>query len=164
MSRSGWPGSCYYIRVFVRPGICVAFAFVDTYIQHLGVLRYCEYKVYSTCPFTDGNRVARVSWLPFVVPNTKFGKWEGLKYSKGKPPSFAPFVLLLSPFELLLLPSGHLPYTPSGLQLDCRSSGRTRKINFLSNQKGYDKSETSFGKLSLKRIQIFHVYFCTTNF
>ena len=33
------------------------------------------------------------------------------------------------------------------------------KINLSANQKGYDNSETTVGKLSAKRIQIFQVYF-----
>ena len=49
------------------------------------------------------------------------------------------------------------------LQLDCRSSARTRKINLLSNQKGYDNSETNVGKLSTRRIQIWLVYFYLGN-
>ena len=40
------------------------------------------------------------------------------------------------------------------LQLDCQSARRTRNINFASNQKGYDNSETTVGKLSARRIQI----------
>ena len=43
------------------------------------------------------------------------------------------------------------------LQLDCRSARRTRKINLLVNQKGYDNSETTDEKLSARRIQIFPV-------
>ena len=34
-----------------------------------------------------------------------------------------------------------------------------KKINFLTSQKGYDNSETTVGKLSARRIQIFQVPF-----
>ena len=34
------------------------------------------------------------------------------------------------------------------VQLDYRSARRTQKINFPTNQKGYDNSETTVGKLS----------------
>ena len=47
-----------------------------------------------------------------------------------------------------------------GKRLDCRSSGRTRKINLPTNQKGYDTFETTVGKLSARRIQIYPDYFC----
>ena len=46
------------------------------------------------------------------------------------------------------------------VQLDCRSSGRTRIINLPTNQKGYNTFETTVGKLSARRIQFFPVYFC----
>ena len=46
------------------------------------------------------------------------------------------------------------------VQLDCRSSGRTRIINLPTNQKGYDTFETTVGKLSARRIQIYPDYFC----
>ena len=35
-----------------------------------------------------------------------------------------------------------------------------QKINFPANQKGYDNSKTTVGRLSAKRIQIFRVQFC----
>ena len=38
------------------------------------------------------------------------------------------------------------------LQLDCFSCGRTRIINLVSNQKGYETFETTVGKLSARRI------------
>ena len=47
-----------------------------------------------------------------------------------------------------------------GLQLDCSPSRRTRNINFPTNRKGYDKSETTCEKHSARRIQICRVYFC----
>ena len=34
------------------------------------------------------------------------------------------------------------------------------QINLPSNQKGYDTSETTIGKLSVRRIQIYPDYFC----
>ena len=37
---------------------------------------------------------------------------------------------------------------------------RTRIINLPKNQKGYDTFETTVGKLSARRIQIFPDYFC----
>ena len=40
------------------------------------------------------------------------------------------------------------------LQLDCFSWRRTRIINLVSSQKGYDTFETTVGKLSTRRIQI----------
>ena len=46
------------------------------------------------------------------------------------------------------------------LQLDCQCFGRTRIINLPTNQKGYDTFETTVGKLSARRIQIFPGYFC----
>ena len=46
------------------------------------------------------------------------------------------------------------------LQLDRTASARTRKINLSANQKGYDKSETLYEKLSARRIQICGDYFC----
>ena len=46
------------------------------------------------------------------------------------------------------------------LQLDCWSATRTRMINLPTNQKGYGTFETTVGKLSERRIQIFPVYFC----
>ena len=49
------------------------------------------------------------------------------------------------------------------VQLDWTPMTSTRKINFLRNQKGYDKSQTSFGKFSSRKIQICLAYFCATN-
>ena len=49
------------------------------------------------------------------------------------------------------------------IQLDCWSSGRTRKIYLARNQKGYDNSKTTVGKLLARRIQIWVVYFCLGN-
>ena len=46
------------------------------------------------------------------------------------------------------------------LQLDCQSARRTQKINLPTNQKGYDTFETTVGKISARRIQIFPDYFC----
>ena len=48
----------------------------------------------------------------------------------------------------------------TGLQLDCFSWRRTRIINLPANQKGYDTFETTVGKLSTRRIQIYPDYFC----
>ena len=45
------------------------------------------------------------------------------------------------------------------IQLDCWSSGRTRKIYLARNQKGYDNSKTTVGKLLARRIQIWVVFF-----
>ena len=50
------------------------------------------------------------------------------------------------------------------LQLNCSPSRCTRKINSQTNQKGYDKSETTCGKLLARRIQICCVYFCVIDF
>ena len=44
--------------------------------------------------------------------------------------------------------------------LDWKPSRRTRKINSWKNRKGYGKSETSYGKLLTRRIQICWVCFC----
>ena len=46
------------------------------------------------------------------------------------------------------------------LQLDCWSATRTQIINLPTNQKGYDTFETTAGKLSARRIQIYPDYFC----
>ena len=46
------------------------------------------------------------------------------------------------------------------LQLDCQSARRTQNINLPENQKNYDNSETTVGKLSMRRIQIYPDYFC----
>ena len=43
--------------------------------------------------------------------------------------------------------------------LDWTSNTSRRKINLPTNQKGYDKSETTDEKLLARRIQIFRVYF-----
>ena len=40
----------------------------------------------------------------------------------------------------------------------------TQKINFPTNRKGYDKSETTVGKLSSSRIWFCRVYFCLVKF
>ena len=48
---------------------------------------------------------------------------------------------------------------PIGVQLDWTSNTSRQKINFLTNQRGYDKSETTIRKLSTRRIQICLVYF-----
>ena len=53
--------------------------------------------------------------------------------------------------------------TCSIIQLDCFSWRRTQKINLASNQKDYDNSETTVGKLSARIIQIFPGYFCLGN-
>ena len=45
------------------------------------------------------------------------------------------------------------------VQLDWTSNTSRQKINFPTNQKGDDNSETIVGKLSARRIQIFRVYF-----
>ena len=45
------------------------------------------------------------------------------------------------------------------VQLSLTPSTRTRKINLPANQKGYDNSETTIGKFSARRIQIFQVPF-----
>ena len=49
------------------------------------------------------------------------------------------------------------------VQLDCFSWRRTRIINLPSNQKGYDNSETTVGKLLARIIQIFPGNFCLGN-
>ena len=46
---------------------------------------------------------------------------------------------------------------------DCWSGIRTRKIFLSANQKDYDSSETSIGKLSTRRIQIYPDYFWLGN-
>ena len=38
------------------------------------------------------------------------------------------------------------------------------KIDSRTNREGYDGSETTVGKLSAMRIQIYRVYFCSTHF
>ena len=50
------------------------------------------------------------------------------------------------------------------LQLGWTSKMSRRKINFQKNQKGYDYSETTIGKLSARKIQIFQVYLCVIHF
>ena len=51
-------------------------------------------------------------------------------------------------------------YVQAEIQLDCQSARRTRKINFLTNQKGYDNSETTIEKLSARRVQICRAHVC----
>ena len=46
------------------------------------------------------------------------------------------------------------------IQLACFSWRRTRIINLPANQKDYDTFETTVGKLSAMRIQIYPDYFC----
>ena len=46
------------------------------------------------------------------------------------------------------------------VQLDCFSCGRTQIINLPENQKGYETFETTFGKLSARRIRFCPVHFC----
>ena len=50
------------------------------------------------------------------------------------------------------------------LQLNWLSAIRKRKINSLTNRQGYDKSETSIGKLLAKKIQICCEHFCIIHF
>ena len=50
------------------------------------------------------------------------------------------------------------------LQLDWTPSRNTRKIKSRTNQKGYDKSETTVGKLPARRVQIFRARFCIIHF
>ena len=50
------------------------------------------------------------------------------------------------------------------LQLDCSPNRRTRKINFPTNRKVDDKSETAYKKLPARRIQICWIYFCVIHF
>ena len=38
-----------------------------------------------------------------------------------------------------------------------------KKINLPANQKGYNNSETTVGKLSARIIQIFRIHFCLGN-
>ena len=45
------------------------------------------------------------------------------------------------------------------LQLDWTPGARTRNINLPSKQKGYSEFETTYEKLSARRIQIFRVYY-----
>ena len=49
--------------------------------------------------------------------------------------------------------------TVTVIQLDCRSTICTQKIYLPANRTGYDHSETTVGKLSARRIQIFRVPF-----
>ena len=50
------------------------------------------------------------------------------------------------------------------LQLDWTSNMSRQQINLSANQKGYDTFETTVGKLSARRIQIFRVHFCVIHF
>jgi len=50
------------------------------------------------------------------------------------------------------------------LQLDWTSKTSRRKINFPTNQKGYDTFESTVGKLSTSIIQLFEVCFCRIYF
>ena len=54
----------------------------------------------------------------------------------------------------------HMPAGLGLLQLDWNSNTSRRKINLPANQKGYDTFETTVGKLSVRRIQIYPDYFC----
>ena len=49
----------------------------------------------------------------------------------------------------------------AGLNVQYRAD---KKITFLTNQRDYDKSETTDEKLSARRIHICWVYFCVINF
>ena len=53
---------------------------------------------------------------------------------------------------------------PNGYSWIADSSGRTRIINLPTNQKGYDTFETTVGKLSARKIQIYPDYFCAIIF
>ena len=48
----------------------------------------------------------------------------------------------------------------NNIQLDWTSKTSRRIINLPTNQKCYDNSKTTVGKLSARRIQIFPDYFC----
>ena len=50
------------------------------------------------------------------------------------------------------------------IQLDWMSNTSRRNINLSTNQKGYDNSENTVGKLSARRIQICCDYFCLSLF
>ena len=50
------------------------------------------------------------------------------------------------------------------VQLDWISQYEPTKINSPTDQKGYDSSETTVGKLSTRRIQIFLIHFCLIHF
>ena len=54
----------------------------------------------------------------------------------------------------------------SSLQLDRLSGIRIQKTNSRTNQKGYDKSETTYGKLLTRKthVQIFWTRFCVIHF
>ena len=54
--------------------------------------------------------------------------------------------------------------TQGSVQLDWTSNTSRQKNNFPKNQKGYDKSETTVGKLLARRIQISRVYFSVVIF
>ena len=53
---------------------------------------------------------------------------------------------------------------PNGYSWIADSSGRTRIINLPTNQKGYDTFETTVGKLSARKIQIYPDWFCVIIF
>ena len=53
---------------------------------------------------------------------------------------------------------------PKKIQLDWTPNTSRQKINFLTNQRGYDTFETTVGKLSARKIQICWVYFSLTIF
>ena len=58
----------------------------------------------------------------------------------------------------------HGAFCTGALQLDWTSNTSRQKINFPTNRKGYDNSETTVGKLSAGRIQICLVQFYKSHF
>ena len=59
-----------------------------------------------------------------------------------------------------LIPKEHLPWVlVSEYSWIGRPIQADKKVNLPMSEKGYDNSETTVGKLSARRIQIFWVYF-----
>ena len=88
-------------------------------------------------------------WVYFKYVWTYILFFVWLNYDSWIPCFFAQMVIIHSCVKIV-----HGLY-----MLDCRSARHTQKMNLPTNQKGYDNSETTAGKLSTRRIQIFWVYF-----
>ena len=124
---------------------------------------------------------------PSPIQQGRYKSRKGLPrlgpFGKAKFPSFAAIVVATSPqmtvgkqFWRRLGDDEHEPmrgcilsfiwssFWCVELQLDCRPTRRTRKIHFASNQKDYDNSETTVGKLLARRIRICRVYFLWSTF
>ena len=88
-------------------------------------------------------------WVYFKYVWTYILFFVWLNYDSWIPCFFAQMVIIHSCVKIV-----HGLY-----MLDCRSARHTQKMNLPTNQKGYDNSETTVGKLLARKIRIFQVYF-----